>query len=97
MRGVLGEFGEPLAEQAADQELGAAEVGLEDREREVQVLVARVVAVAGRGCCGRRDDAGGEVFDAGDLGADAGHGAVHEVGGPWEDVWARALRGPEAG
>jgi hypothetical protein len=39
MHAVSGEFGEALAEQGSDQVLGPREVGLEDREFEVQVLV----------------------------------------------------------
>ena len=41
---VGGEFGEALAEERADEVLGAGEVGLEDREFEVECGIVR------RGC-----------------------------------------------
>lgn len=44
---MLGELGQPLPEQRADEVLGAREVGLQDRELQVQGWVVRGAVIVG--------------------------------------------------
>lgn len=77
---VLGEFCEALAEEAADEVLGAGEVGLENGEAEVEVWVVRVVVRCGWVCvCG----GGGEVFDCFDLARRSARLDIHGALLPW--------------
>ena len=61
MEAVLGEFGQALAQEGADQILGSGEVGLEDREFEVEGGVCHWIVV------GHIGPSTGQTFDRFDL------------------------------
>ena len=86
------QFRESLAQETPDQELRAAEIGLENRKRQVRVL-PRVGAFVAVGAIAVAHTAG-EVFNRVDLVLQARHDALHQFCWVGKQVWRAALRDP---
>jgi len=80
---VLRDLRQPLRSRLRTMNC-AAEVGLQDAEREVEVLVPAASPGVGSSGGGGADRvvavAGGDVLELGDLGRDTGHNALHRFG-----------------